>query len=219
MTEIGNMEWRSLTAIANPVSSPGSQGIRKGSMLQAVRRLLIGLAICAGLVLAGQGLWIHAKAFLAQILLDRAFEQSVATGQVVKPWSWLDTYPVARIGVPRLGESAVALEGASGQALAFGPAHVVGTPDAGEDGTAVYAAHRDTHFAFLAAVRIGDEILVTRRDGGTARFRVTGHDVRRWDQSGIDPSAPGRHLVLATCWPFGAVTHGPLRYLVHAEAM
>lgn len=180
---------------------------------------LIGLLMCAGLVLAGQGVWIHAKAYLAQILLDRAFEQSVASGTIVKPWSWLDTYPVARIGMPRLKESAIVLEGASGQALAFGPAHVEGTPDAGEDGTAVYAAHRDTHFAFLNAVQDGDEITIIRRDGVTARYRVTGHEIRRWDQSGIDPNAPGRHLVLATCWPFNAVTHGPLRYLVHAEEM
>lgn len=191
---------------------------RAGAYLLARTRLLVVTAlVCAGLVLAGQGLWIQAKAFLAQILLDRAFDQSVASGTIVKPWSWLDTYPAARIVVPRLGKSAVALEGASGQALAFGPAHVAGTPMAGEEGTAVYAAHRDTHFAFLGEMQLGDEIKVTNRDGITARYRVTGHDIRRWDGSGIDPAAPGRHLVLATCWPFNAVTSGPLRYLVHAE--
>jgi sortase A len=41
--------------------------------------------------------------------------------------------------------------------------------------------------------------------------------VVRWDQSGIDPQAPGRHLVLVTCWPLNATMSGPLRYLVHAE--
>ncbi|WP_448953252.1 class GN sortase [Labrys neptuniae] len=191
-----------------------------GASLPAKARLLVmGLLVSAGMVLAGQGAWIHAKAFLAQILLDRAFDQSVATGTIVKPWPWLDTYPAARIEVPRLDKSAVALEGASGQALAFGPAHVAGTPEAGEDGTAVYAAHRDTHFAFLGQVKTGDEIAVTRRDGVKARYRVTGHDVRRWDNSGIDGAESGRHLVLATCWPFNAVTSGPLRYLVFAEAV
>ena len=187
------------------------------SLFARTRLLVMGGLVCAGLVLAGQGLWIHAKAFLAQILLDRAFDQSVASGAIVKPWSWLDTYPAARIEVPRLGRSAVALEGASGQALAFGPAHVAGTPAAGEAGTAVYAAHRDTHFTFLGEMRLGDEIKVIRRDGVAVRYRVTGQDIRRWDSSGIDPAAPGRHLVLATCWPFNAVTSGPLRYLVHAE--
>ena len=41
--------------------------------------------------------------------------------------------------------------------------------------------------------------------------------VVRFDQSGIDPLAEGHGLVLSTCWPFDAVTPGPLRYLVPAE--
>ncbi len=170
-----------------------------------------------GLVLFGQGLWIHAKAVLAQALLENAFGATLASGHPVKPWSWADTWPVARIEVPRLHREAIVLAGASGQALAFGPGHVERTPDAGEEGTAVFAAHRDTSFAFLGEMRIGDEIRVTRRDGQTFRFRVTATSVVPWDASGIDPHADGRNLVLATCWPLDATFSGPLRYLVHAE--
>ena len=82
-------------------------------------------------------------------------------------------------------------------------------------GTAVYSAHRDTHFAFLGEVAIGDEIRVTRRDGRHVRFRVTGTSVVRWDASGIDPLAAGRGLALVTCWPLDATFSGPLRYVVH----
>jgi sortase A len=170
-----------------------------------------------GLVLIGQGLWIHAKAALAQVLLERAFAQTLATGKDVKPWSWADTWPVARIAVPRLRRAAIVLAGSSGQALAFGPGHVERTPDAGEAGTAVYSAHRDTHFAFLADMRIGDDIRITRQDGVELRYRVTAMSVVRWDASGIDPSSPGHDLVLATCWPFHATLSGPLRYIVRAE--
>jgi len=170
-----------------------------------------------GLGLFGQGVWIHAKALLAQVLLERAFAASLAGGEPVKPWSWADTWPVARIEVPRLHRSQIALAGASGQALAFGPGHVARTPAAGEPGTAVYAAHRDTSFAFLGDVRIGDEIRVTRRDGHAFGFRVTGTSVVSWDASGIDPAANGHHLVLVTCWPLDAKLSGPLRYVVHAE--
>jgi sortase A len=173
----------------------------------------------AGVVLCGQGLWIHAKAILAQVLLERAFAQALATGQDAKPWPWADTWPVARIEVPRLDKSAIVLRGSSGQALAFGPGQLERTPPAGEPGTAIFAAHRDTHFDFLADVVTGDEIRVTRRDATIVRFRVAGTEVVRWDASGIDPLAPGRRLVLATCWPFGAAVAGPLRYLVHAEVV
>lgn len=176
------------------------------------------LLAALGLTLLGQGLYLHAKALLGQVLLDRAFALSVATGEPVKPWSWADTWPVARIEVPRLGASAVVLHGSSGQALAFGPGHVEGTPAAGERGTAVYAAHRDTHFTFLKELRIGDEIRVTLRSGAQSRFRVVGTSVVHWNASGLDPGQ-GRALVLATCWPFEARTLGPLRYLVHTEAI
>jgi len=175
-------------------------------------------AVC-GIVLCGQGLWIHAKAVLAQILLERAFAQTLATGKAVKPWSWADTWPEARIEVPRLGKSAIVLHGSSGQALAFGPGHVERTPHAGEPGTAVYSAHRDTHFAFLADVVIGDEIRITRQDGAVFRFRITETAIVPWDASGIDPLAPGRRLVLATCWPLDGKFASPLRYLVRAALM
>ena len=176
-----------------------------------------GIFIAAGLFLAAQGGWIYAKAALAQILLERAFAESVTSGAAVKPWSWADTWPVARIEVPRLGVSAIALKGASGQALAFGPGHLDNTPQAGEEGTAVYAAHRDTHFTFLKDIHVNDRIRITRRDGRTFTFRVSRMAVAHWDEAEIDPDARGAHLVLATCFPFDAVTSGPLRYLVYAD--
>src|SRR5712671_1306137 len=124
-----------------------------------VMAMAAALAI-VGVVLIGQGVWIHAKAVLAQILLQRAFAQTLATGQDVKPWSWADTWPVARVEVPRLHKSAIVLNGSSGQALAFGPGQVERTPVAGEPGTAIYSAHRDTHFAFLGDVVNGDDVVV-----------------------------------------------------------
>ncbi|MBR0794277.1 class GN sortase [Bradyrhizobium jicamae] len=169
-----------------------------------------------GLILFGQGAYIHAKALLAQVLLERAFEETIVTGHPVKPWSWADTWPVARIEVRRIHVSEIALAGSSGQALAFGPGHVEQTVDAGERGVAVYSAHRDTHFRFLKEVAIGDEIDVTRSDGKRFRYRADGSSVARFDQSGIDPLTDRYELVLSTCWPFDALTSGPERYLLHA---
>ena len=174
------------------------------------------LVALLGLILFGQGAYIHAKALLAQVLLQRAFDETIATGHVTKPWSWADTWPVARIEVKRIGARAIVLAGSSGQALAFGPGHVELTANAGERGVAVYSAHRDTHFAFLRNVRIGDEIDVTRDDGKTFRYRADGASVVRYDASGIDPLTEGHELVLSTCWPFDALTSGPERYLLHA---
>ncbi len=180
-------------------------------------RLMPPLALALlGIVLFGEGAYIHAKAWLAQVLLERAFAESVRSGHPIKPWSRADTWPVARIEVRRIGAAAIVLAGTSGQALAFGAGHVERTPDAGERGVAGYAAHRDTHFRFLQKVAIGDEIDVTRSDGRRFRYRADYSAVVRFDASGIDPMTQSRELVLSTCWPFDALTSGPERYILHA---
>jgi sortase A len=181
-----------------------------------MKRLFPLVVALAGLALFGHGGYIHAKALLAQVLLERAFTESIASHHRVKPWSWADTWPVARIEVKRLNARAIVLSGSSGQALAFGPGHVELTPDAGERGTAVYSAHRDTHFRFLRNVVVGDEIDVTRGDGKIFRYRADVTAVVRYDQSGIDPLTDGFELVLTTCWPFDGLTPGPERYILHA---
>jgi len=198
-------------------------GIMRGTARDKLvsRKRLTGLA--AGILLLGGSaalagsLYIEAKAVVGQVLLERAFAHTVATGKPAKPWSWADTWPVARVSAPAHGESAIVLSGASGEAMAWGPGHMDGTPQPGDQGISVIAAHRDTHFAFLEHVAPGDEISVTNADGSAHAFRVTGTRIVRWDASGIDPVAPGRKLALVTCYPFGARTPGPLRYVVMTE--
>ena len=183
------------------------------------RRTLAPILLAlVGLILFGQGAYIHAKALVAQVLLERAFAQTIAARNDVKPWPWADTWPIARIEIKRLHADAIVLAGSSGQALAFGPGHVELTPDAGERGVAVYSAHRDTHFRFLKDVVVGDEVDVTRSDGHAFRYRVDGSSVVRFDASGIDPLGNGYELVLSTCWPFDAVISGPDRYILDRKS-
>jgi sortase A len=191
----------------------GPVRLSRRSLLNLLSALCLGLSI----FLFGQSAWIFAKAQLAQVLLERAFSQSIASGQPVKAWGWADTWPVARLEIQRIQASAIILHGGSGEALAFGPALLNETSRIGERGTAVISAHRDTHFAFLKDVRVGDRISITRDDGLVFTYKVTGTSIVDWNRSGIDRHASGFNLVLATCYPFGAITRGPLRYLVHAD--
>ena len=200
---------------------PATLTLPKAGPARPSRRSLLNLAsaVCLALsiFLFGQSVWIFAKAQLAQVLLERAFTQSIATGQPVKAWSWADTWPVARLIIPRISASAIVLQGGSGEALAFGPALLNETSGIGERGTAVISAHRDTHFAFLKAVVVGDLISITRSDGLVFTYRVTSTSIANWNNSGIDRHASGFNLVLSTCYPFNAITRGAQRYLVHAE--
>ena len=118
------------------------------------------IAVCLILMLSGaaltaKALYIPAKAEVAQVLLNRAFERSLATGEPVKPWSWADTAPMARVSVERLGVSEVVLSGGSGEAMAFGPTAVHDDPSRR---VTVLAAHRDTHFEFVQDLRLGDVV-------------------------------------------------------------
>lgn len=173
-----------------------------------------------GAALVASSLYMPAKAALAQYLLERAWARVERGEANAKPWPWADMSPLAEIEVPRLKERAIVLEGASGQAMAFGPGHMPNTPAIGARGTAIVAAHRDTQFAMLREVKIGDLVTATTRDGKRTTFRVSAVAVVKADASGIDPAYGGRsgaRLALVTCWPFEGVLHSPWRYVVTAD--
>ena len=188
-----------------------------GLSFRTLLNLLSLLFLIGAAVMLGKSCWITLKAEVSQVLLQRAFTQSIASGENVKPWGWADTWPVAEVRIPRIGAEAIVLHGATSEALAFGPAYLPDTPQPGERGTTVIAAHRDTHFAFLKDVAVNDDIAITRRDGLTFHYRVTHMRVANWNSSGIDRHAPGHNLVLSTCYPFDAVTRGDQRYIVEAQ--
>lgn len=179
--------------------------------------ILAGAVFLAGLSLFGQGLFLTAKAEVAQVLLARAWARAIDGETAPTPWPWADTWPVARLSVPALGARAIVLAEAGGEALAFGPAHLAVSPPPGDPGTSVIAAHRDTHFAFLRDVDIGDEIVLERADGERLIYTVTVTEIVDARRSGIQPEGGPSRLALVTCWPFGELTPGPLRYVVWAD--
>ncbi len=214
------LELAMATAAATAHENAGApKALPRLPRLSTVEKVIaVGIAILAlyGMVLIGDGIYIKAKAQLSQFLLARAFAAELR-GEYAKPWPWADFTTEAKVSAPRLGKQAIVLAGASGEALAFGPAWLTNTPQPGDEGTSVIAAHRDTHFRWLKDVKPGDEIEVTRRDGERLVFRAGEGRVVSWDNNGIDPAAHGHNLVLATCWPFGATARGSLRYIVEAE--
>lgn len=182
------------------------------------RRFLAGGAAAIALGCCGGGLYLEAKATLAQVLLARAWSATAGSRDRVRPWPWADTWPVAKLALPRLGASWIVLAGASGRTLAFGPGHLDGTALPGAPGHAVVAGHRDTQFAALRALRLGDRVVVETPTRRRVVYRVTATAVvDRGAGARPAPSAPDT-LTLVTCWPFDAVVPGgPLRYVVRAE--
>ena len=109
-----------------------------------MRRYLAIIVCLLGLWQVSAGLWIHAKAQLAQILIESAWNKTLVDQHAHKPWPWADTWPVARMHTA--DEELYILEGAQGNSLAFGPGHLQGSVLPGKKGISIIGGHRDTHF-------------------------------------------------------------------------
>lgn len=190
--------------------------------MQSIKRNALlgfaGLLTLAGLWYLGQSVYIHAKAQLAQHLMRKSWDKTLAGAKQVKPWPWADTWPVARLEVPRLGVAQFVLAGASGRTLAFGPGHLSGSPLPGDIGNTVFSGHRDTHFKFLQHLQLGDEIIVTASSGTPYRYEISGTTVVNYRDTRITLSSDDRKLTLVTCYPFRSINpSGDKRYVVIAD--
>lgn len=187
-----------------------------------LQRLLTALGAACLLVAlwhSGQATYVHAKAVLGQALLIRSWEAGRVRGDVVKPWPWADTHPVARLRAPAHDVDLLVLAGANGRTLAWGPGHVEGTATPGTRGNAVVTGHRDTHFAFLRDLHRGDALYVESADGTTRRYRVERTFVADRASLALPADDRATTLALVTCYPFDAIDPGtPLRYAVIARA-
>ncbi len=123
---------------------------------------------------------------------------------------------LGRIEIPRLGISALIVEGTSYTALNRGVGHIEGTSWTGVPGNIGLSAHRDTLFRPLRNVRKGDEISLTQA-AKQFRYRVVSTKiVRPTDVAVLEPD--GREiLTLVTCYPFYFIGPAPSRFIVRAE--
>ena len=195
---------------------PGHAVRRRASRLW----LYVSLALLTlGAWQFGRGAWIQAKAWVAQGLIAHAWSRTLQGAGDVKPWGWADTWPVARLSVPRLGVERYVLAGADGAGMAFGPGHVRGTSLPGAPGNSVIGGHRDTHLAFMRRMRIGDTLTVERPDATSVSYRVVAAEVLDRREVWVAKQEGPQRLTLVTCYPFDALgADGPLRYVVVALA-
>ncbi|MEW8627910.1 MAG: class GN sortase [Candidatus Thiodiazotropha sp.] len=185
--------------------------------LRLVQSVALMIALFGGGMVA-KGLWIEAKAWLAQGLIHLAWQQTLHGQPQALPWPWADTWPVARLESPRLGVSRLVLSGDSGSALAFGPGWAEQSTPPGGVGRSFISGHRDTHFRFLKDLRIGDILELQGSDGRQTDYRVVEHLVVDQRQGWQIPLTGPQELILVTCFPFDVlIPGGPLRYIIRAE--
>jgi sortase A len=183
-------------------------------------RVLAVLFLAAGGVLGSRAAYLHAKADLASVLIHRAWKEGVATGKPHVPWSWADTYPVARLRIPDLAYDEIVLEGATPRTLAFGPAHLLSGAHFGETGNLMIAGHRTSWFRPLEKISDGDEINVEWFDarGGLRQRMYVVEEIRVVEarDSTLISQSTEDVLTLITCYPFGARPDSPQKFIVRA---
>ncbi len=165
----------------------------------------------------GHATWIYGKAYAATFLINNAWQKALANNEINKPWSWADTWPVAKISIPKIGLSEIVLSGDSGAVLAFGPglSHAGATLDS--DHVKLISAHRDTHFSKLKKIVINDDIYI-KTSIGSKRYSVTEVKVVDSRSYTIDAADDTYDLVLVTCYPFDSIASGGYqRFVVKAQ--
>ena len=189
-------------------------------VLKSPRSWLVACLLCLGFWQLGQGAYIPAKAWVAQELMQRAWQRSASGEEQAVPWPWADTWPVARLSA-RSGEiELIVLEGGSGRTLAFGPGHLSASSLPGETGNTVIAGHRDTHFSFLRHLEIGETLVMETVSGVKHLYKVVGTDVVDSRRGSLLLDTEEAFLSLVTCYPFEASNvGGPLRYVVTAKML
>lgn len=123
---------------------------------------------------------------------------------------------VGRIEIPRIGVSAIVLEGVDTKTLRRGVGHIPETPLPGGGGNVGLAAHRDSFFRGLKDIRKND-IIQVRTLEGDFRYRVQSTQIVLPEDTEVLDDGPSPMLTLVTCYPFYYVGSAPKRFIVHAQ--
>lgn len=187
-------------------------------MKTQIIKIIAALTLLAALILIGHGVYIQAKALLAQYYIEDAWHTTLETSEPQKPWSWADTEVVMKMHVPSLGKEIYILEGDTGSSLAFAPGHSSASFLPKDNGTVMVSAHRDTHFSFLKQLKQGDEVILQDKNKQLYYYTMTQAKVIDTKKDTIPIYSGIDELVLVTCWPFDAVkAGGSQRYIAKFE--
>ncbi|RKZ93186.1 MAG: hypothetical protein DRR19_01990 [Candidatus Parabeggiatoa sp. nov. 1] len=161
---------------------------------------LIGMTLCIATWQFSQGKGLYFQAWLAQGLLHTAWVRTQASGHQVKPWPWANTWPLARLLVPRLSVKQVVLSHTSDGMSAFALGHLDNSVLPGELGNSVLNVRYGTYFGFLKALELGDMLVLESLRSGRWHYQVSAiYIVDKTDTLLVEPSL-NRRLTLVSCY-------------------
>ena len=179
-------------------------------------RLVARVLLIAGLLALGYAAYVVIDAQAYQAIEQRRFHEAGAG--VPASSAVIEGGAIGEILIPRLGLTAVVVQGDSAAILQRAVGHLADTALPGESGNVVLAGHRDTFFRPLKRVRAGDAITLKTADGEFEYLVESTAVVAPDDVQVLQPTG-GRTLTLITCFPFSYVGPAPDRVIVRAREM
>lgn len=123
---------------------------------------------------------------------------------------------IGRLEIPRVNISVIVLEGSDSNILDVAAGHIPGTALPGTTGNVGIAAHRDTFFRSLRAIRPNDRLTFTTPIR-TFEYGVESTEVVDPKNVGVLGPTADAELTLVTCYPFNYIGAAPKRFIVHAR--
>jgi sortase A len=203
--------------------------LKKGALswiLRSGQWVLGGAAVLmlgyCGFVLADTWMFQNRERRLLEHMLHDRQAANAGALQIAYPTSPKNPLPalthglIGRLEIPRLGLSAMVIEGTSGRTLRRAVGHIPGTALPGQPGNVGISGHRDTFFRPLRNIQRNDIITLTTLFG-EFRYRVVSTRIVGPSNVAVLDPAGGEMLTLVTCYPFYFVGSAPNRFIVRAE--
>ena len=166
-----------------------------------------------------QSFQTEAKEVFDTAAIDRTVESiPLPPAAVITPKRHHIPRLMAKLEIPRLSVSGFVEDGFDAGTLQHAIGHSPYSARLGEPGNVVLAAHRDTFFAGLRDVRVGDIVDLKSVDGRAFHYEVARIFIVSPTESWVFKSSPETNLLtLITCYPFQFVGNAPNRLVVQAE--
>lgn len=128
------------------------------------------------------------------------------------------SYPVlgeniGTLSIPVLSEEMPIIEGTGVTELENGVGHFVGSVLPGIEDNCVFSAHRDTYFARLGELKLGDQLIIYTSNG-TFTYQIQNIKIVDKDDRTVIVPTDSATLTLTTCYPFTYFGNAPDRYIV-----
>jgi sortase A len=186
------------------------------SRIRWLARRVAPVLLTTGLLVVGYAAYIVADTTAYQAIEQRRFERARENAELAP--ELVDGGPIGEIQIPRLGLTAMVIQGDSAAILRRAVGHLAYTALPGQSGNVVLAGHRDTFFRPLQWVHPGDAITLKTR-GGDFEYLVESTAVVPPSDIRVLQATGGQTLTLITCFPFSYLGRAPDRFIVRARAI